>query len=125
MPSEIPFRIDKEQHGSAGRGCLPVSACHAVWMRTHTHVQLEAQSQPTSSLSKPCASQKTHQLAAPPMEQDCAYEVFKLWFLDLPCDFSSSVPPKSPGRALLKLNLLLYFLIQLDLACRTCGETHN
>lgn len=63
----------------------------------------------------------------PPEAPDCTYRVFKLQFLGQPCDFSSSLPqPTSAGleRALLKLNLVLYFLIRLDLAYCVCGEPH-
>lgn len=56
------------------------------------------------------------------------YRVIKLQFLEQPCDFSSSLPqPTSAGleRALLKLNLVLYFLIRLDLAYCVCGKPHH
>lgn len=55
------------------------------------------------------------------------YRVFKLRFLDQPCDFSSSLLCLTSGgleRALFKLNLVLYFLIRLDLAYCVHGETH-
>lgn len=68
----------------------------------------------------------------PGTAQDHACRVFKLYSLDLPCDFSSSLPHltsvvgawESPESALLRFNLVLYFLIQFDLAYCIDRETH-
>lgn len=59
-----------------------------------------------------------------PKAQDHAYRVFKPQFLDQPCDFSPAHPhPRSPGGALLRLNLVLF--IRLDLVYCIDGEAHQ
>lgn len=89
------------------------------------HWELRLRPPPPSPIPVP---QKVHQTATPPLEllQTVSTGYLSSSLLGLLCDFSSSLPPRSPKNALLWLNnLVLYLLIQLDLAYCIGRETYH